>query len=38
MGRTAKIGPVLQRDLDGLASAGIPVDIVFDQGVDVLGL
>jgi len=38
MGRTARIGPVLQRDLDGLASAGIPVDIVFEQGVDVLGL
>jgi hypothetical protein len=38
MGRTARIGPVLQRDLDALASAGIPVDIVFEQGVDVLGL
>ncbi|MCE7990694.1 MAG: Zn-dependent hydrolase [Roseivirga sp.] len=28
----------LQADLDKLASLGIPVDIVFDQGVDVLGL
>ncbi len=28
----------LQADLDRLAAAGIPVDIVFDQGVEVLGL
>ncbi|MEQ9297566.1 MAG: Zn-dependent hydrolase [Cyclobacteriaceae bacterium] len=28
----------LQTDLDRLASAGIPVDVVFEQGVDVLGL
>lgn len=32
------IGPQLQSDLDRLADAGIPVDIVYDQGVDVLGL
>ncbi len=32
------IGPRLQGDLDRLTSAGIPVDIVFDQGVRVLGL
>jgi hypothetical protein len=38
MERTARIGPVLQRDLDALASAGIPVDIVFEQGIEVLGL
>jgi hypothetical protein len=38
MDRTAQIGPTLAHDLDRLASAGIPVDIVFDQGVDVLGL
>jgi len=38
MGRVARIEPSLQTDLDGLASAGVPVDIVFDQGVDVLGL
>jgi hypothetical protein len=33
-----KIGPDLQADLDMLADKGIPVDIVFEQGVDVLGL
>jgi len=38
MDRTAQIGPTLEHDLGRLASAGIPVDIVFDQGVDVLGL
>ncbi len=32
------IGPQLQADLDRLADARIPVDIVYDQGVDVLGL
>jgi len=32
------IGADLQADLDRLSSAGIPVDIVFEQGVDVLGL
>ena len=32
------IGDELQADLDRLASAGIPVDIEFIQGVDVLGL
>jgi len=35
---TAVIRPALQADLDKLADAGIPVDIVFEQGVDVLGL
>ena len=34
----AKIQPALQNDLDRLAEAGIPVDIVFEQGVKVLGL
>jgi hypothetical protein len=37
----AEMGSVsqqLQADLDRLASAGIPVDIVFEQGTDVLGL
>jgi hypothetical protein len=38
MENTAVIRGVLQEDLDGLASAGIPVDIVFEQGVEVLGL
>ncbi|MDW3647248.1 MAG: Zn-dependent hydrolase [Bacteroidia bacterium] len=32
------IGSQLQADLDRLGDAGIPVDIVFEQGVDVLGL
>jgi hypothetical protein len=31
------IGPELQRSLDRLATAGIPVDIVFQQGMSVLG-
>ncbi len=35
---TGVIGPELQADLDRLGTAGIPVDIVFEQGVDVLGL
>ncbi|MEE8339893.1 MAG: Zn-dependent hydrolase [Xanthomonadales bacterium] len=32
------VGPGLQGDLDRLADAGIPVDIVFEQGVGVLDL
>jgi len=32
------IGPELQSSLDRLTSADIPVDIVFEQGVQVLGL
>jgi len=32
------IRPQLQADLDRLAAAGIPVDIIYEQGVDVLGL
>jgi len=32
------VGSQLQADLDRLASANIPVDIVFEQGTDVLGL
>ncbi|TDJ34816.1 MAG: Zn-dependent hydrolase [Gammaproteobacteria bacterium] len=32
------IGPELQADLDRLSQASIPVDIVFRQGTDVLGL
>jgi hypothetical protein len=35
---TAGVGPQLQVDLDRLAAAGIPVDIVFEQGTEVLGL
>ena len=34
----AKIGDQLQADLDRLAEKGIPVDIIFEQGVEVLGL
>ncbi|MEQ9468387.1 MAG: Zn-dependent hydrolase [Ekhidna sp.] len=33
-----KIGEVLQSELDRLADQNIPVDIVFEQGVEVLGL
>ena len=32
------VGPSLQADLDRLAEAAIPVDIVFEQGTEVLGL
>ena len=32
------IKDVLQADLDGLAAKGIPVDVVFEQGIEVLGL
>ena len=34
----ANIREDLQSDLDRLSEAGIPVDIVFEQGVEVLGL
>ncbi|MEQ8240102.1 MAG: Zn-dependent hydrolase [Cyclobacteriaceae bacterium] len=33
-----KIGTQLQADLDRLSEMNIPVDVVFEQGVDVLGL
>ena len=32
------VSPALQADLDRLATAAIPVDIVFEQGAEVLGL
>ncbi|MEJ5993720.1 Zn-dependent hydrolase [Pedobacter sp. Du54] len=32
------IGAELQGDLDRLSKKGIPVDVIFDQGVDVLGV
>ena len=38
MERYGSIDAELQGDLDRLAGAGIPVDVVFEQGVDVLGL
>ena len=34
----AVISPELQADLDRLSKKGIPVDVVFEQGVDVLGV
>ncbi|MBB2150220.1 dipeptidyl-peptidase 3 family protein [Pedobacter gandavensis] len=34
----AVISPELQKDLDKLTQKGIPVDIIFEQGVDVLGV
>jgi len=37
MSQRATIPAGLQRDLDRLGSKGIPVDIVFEQGVQVLG-
>ncbi|HRW75789.1 MAG: Zn-dependent hydrolase [Lewinellaceae bacterium] len=33
-----QIGAGLQADLDRLSEAGIPVDVVFEQGTEVLGL
>ncbi|HSM18248.1 MAG TPA: hypothetical protein VK845_14780, partial [Gemmatimonadales bacterium] len=36
MEKYGTIGPELQADLDRLATAGIPVDIVFEQGMAVL--
>jgi len=38
MAEMATVGPELQGDLDRLGEAGIPVDIVFEQGPAVLGL
>ncbi|MBX2821816.1 MAG: Zn-dependent hydrolase [Rhodothermaceae bacterium] len=34
----AKVGPDLQADLDRLSNAGIPVDIVYEQGPELLSL
>ena len=36
--RYGKQGETLKADLERLSQAGIPVDIVFEQGVQVLGL
>jgi hypothetical protein len=36
--KSAQIPPDLQKDLEGLKNAGVPVDIVFEQGKSVLGL
>lgn len=34
----AQVGAELKADLDKIAKAGIPVDLVFEQGKDALGL
>ncbi|BDC98045.1 dipeptidyl-peptidase 3 family protein [Persicobacter psychrovividus] len=36
--KMGKIGPALQKDLDKLADQNIPKDVVFDQGIEALGL
>jgi hypothetical protein len=36
MEERGKLSPTVQQDLEGLGSKGIPVDIVFEQGSDVL--
>ncbi len=36
MNEMGVIGPMLKGDLDRLAGAGIPVDVVFEQGLNVL--
>jgi hypothetical protein len=38
MNEMGSMGPALQSDLDRLQGANIPVDIVFEQGLKVLGL
>lgn len=38
MNEKGSIGDDLQADLDSIDEAGIPVDIVFEQGVETLGL
>jgi hypothetical protein len=38
MGERTKLSPTLQKDLARLGSKRIPVDLVFEQGADVLGL
>ena len=38
MAKDGNIGADLQKDLDRLSAKKIPVDVVFEQGLDVLGL
>ena len=38
MQKDGNVGAALQADLDRLSKANIPVDVVFEQGLDVLGL
>jgi hypothetical protein len=36
--RQGNVSPQLQADLDRLGAGSIPVDVVFEQGAEVLGL
>jgi hypothetical protein len=38
MNEKGNIGPELQADLERVNNAGIPVDVVFEQGMSVLCL
>ena len=38
MQKDGNVGEALQADLDRLSKANIPVDVVFEQGLDVLGM
>jgi hypothetical protein len=38
MAKDGNIGPALQKDLDRLSAKNIPTDVVFEQGLKVLGL
>ena len=38
MQKDGNVGEALQADLDRLSQANIPVDVVFEQGLDVLGM
>lgn len=38
MAEMGAVGPELKADLDRLSKAGVPVDVVFEQGVELLGL
>jgi hypothetical protein len=38
MDRYGVVDPQLRADLDRVSGAGIPVDVVFEQGIEVLGL
>ena len=38
MQKDGNVGKALQADLDRLSQANIPVDVVFEQSLDVLGM
>ena len=38
MAKDGNIGPALQKDLDRLSAKNIPTDVVFEQGLKILGL